>query len=946
MLHIDDFNFGNEKSFMEASFKDSLKETRKVSSFLKNFIKMYQNIGKAFEINNPEVKESEDKKEISEPTTNINSILFSNINNIYESFFSFVKKSKNMISSMENDLVKPLDDFIQNNLNFYNKDLKELKKIKNNYLSNQIILNNSQNNYYRSSYINEKNNLKDLKNAFMSGEIDYGEKNDIVIKQKMIARNDEFIYKCETEKYNNILKGVNEEYDTLLDDVINIETSKVHFVQSLLNKYKNYLTNYVQFINDFISDIDKYNSKEIGEKASNEIISSFSKFKEEQKTENNKLRIPKHEFISYQKYTENLKDKNEKMEEIKKAIINPSLQIKENEQAQTALIKETVDILLSENNITKEKIAELFELLSASRYEVGKKILNYLYEKRGMSTLVFLNYQNLQHLASILGYISLHQTNMFNAEFDLNFKIIFIAERTYYKKKMNNDKVYLNALLSKNKYYRTKQFWRNILELKLANKLTDHIKRFKNLKIKEKSKTGFFRRLGSAIGINKIAKSNSIFLQKTRIISLLEDYDDLDSDQLELINKFAVEEMQSIIRESIPSFANFNFPSEQCLDLIAQLTQEYRINNININFYVTYFNVSSYSIRKLVPNEKGNTMNIYNQYKTLTGINLKLKLFKNIVPFLSTTDYNNLLLCSKLFHKKLSKTIYKYMLKQKNLSNKIRLSIWQNLLGVRELKKKYNYKDILASINDEKVKHEIELDIIRTTVGEVENPQETREKISNVLLAVSQLNGEIKYCQGMNFVVQLLFELYGEEEAFYLFLAFFKNTDYYLIFAKDLEALKISFYVFKRVISLLEPEIGNYFNINGVEINLFAPPWFITLFTSSHQNNKGEKDNSQILIRILDNFIVSGLKSIMEVGCVALHYYENELMSKSYENMLAFLINDLLKSEFFSKKNKDYIENFFTNRISKKLVKNIEEEYRQEQKLKQKITSSYSSNIK
>ena len=257
---------------------------------------------------------------------------------------------------------------------------------------------------------------------------------------------------------------------------------------------------------------------------------------------------------------------------------------------------------------------------------------------------------------------------------------------------MNNDKVYLNALLSKNKYYRTKQFWRNILELKLANKLTDHIKRFKNLKIKEKSKTGFFRRLGSAIGINKIAKSNSIFLQKTRIISLLEDYDDLDSDQLELINKFAVEEMQSIIRESIPSFANFNFPSEQCLDLIAQLTQEYRINNININFYVTYFNVSSYSIRKLVPNEKGNTMNIYNQYKTLTGINLKLKLFKNIVPFLSTTDYNNLLLCSKLFHKKLSKIIYKYMLKQKNLSNKIRLSIWQNIFWPASTTKKSSMK--------------------------------------------------------------------------------------------------------------------------------------------------------------------------------------------------------------------------------------------------------------
>ena len=188
----------------------------------------------------------------------------------------------------------------------------------------------------------------------------------------------------------------------------------------------------------------------------------------------------------------------------------------------------------------------------------------------------------------------------------------------------------------------------------------------------------------------------------------------------------------------------------------------------------------------------------------------------------------------------------------------------------------------------------------------------------------------------MNFVVQFLYEIYGEEEAFYIFLSFFKNTEYYLIFAKELEKLKIIFYVFKRVISLLEPELSSYFNSNGVDVNFFVSPWFITLFTGSHQNYKGEQDNSQILIRILDNFIVSGLKSIMEVGCVAIHSYENVLMNKRYEEMMEFLINDMLRSEFFSKKNKDFIETFFTNKISKKLVKNIEEEYYQEQKLNSK----------
>jgi hypothetical protein len=266
------------------------------------------------------------------------------------------------------------------------------------------------------------------------------------------------------------------------------------------------------------------------------------------------------------------------------------------------------------------------------------------------------------------------------ANLTLILKLYLLLKEYFIKKKTTNDKIYLNALLSKNKYYRTKQFWRNILELKLANKLVEYIKRFKNL-VKEKSKGGIFSKLFS----NNSAKQS--FLDKTRIFPLIKEYNLLDLEQIKLIDKMAIQEMQSIIRENIPIFANFNFPSEECLDLIAELTEEYKIEKEYIKLYVTYFNVSSCTIRKLIPNERGNTNNIYKQFKALTGINKKLKLFGSIVPFLSYKDYNNLLLCSKLFHKKLSKTIYRYVLKQKNLSNKIRLSIWQNLLKISPLKK-------------------------------------------------------------------------------------------------------------------------------------------------------------------------------------------------------------------------------------------------------------------
>ena len=927
MLKENIFNILKEKNNLENNYKNSLKDLGKLSSFLKAFVKIHEEMGKIYQnLNNDEnednINDKQEENENIQPLKIINSFFITKINNFYDSFNLFIKNTKNLIASLEIELVGPLDDFIENQRNFYNKNLNKMKKMYINIQSYKLTLDNSKNNYYISSYISNKDDSKEIDNSIIRGENELNTKRDNLIKKKMIAKNDEFIYKYELSKYNKNILSINEEYDSLTDNIVNLEKTKSHFIESLINKYKKYLLDYSKVINQFINQIENFKNNENDE--IKEIEQSKINKKEENSELKKNLKIAQNEYISYQNYCENNKDNKNKKETKERVIINPSLKI--NDENCDNYIKELVNKLLSENDVGQDNISKIFEYLNLSTYEIGKKILNYLLEKRGLSSIVFLNLKNLEYLSNILGYITLHKSSIFNGQFDLNFKIIFIAERIFYLKKSINDKVYLSALLSKNKYYRTKQFWGDFVELKLANKLADYIKRFKNLKQQEKSKGGIFRNFFKDTSKNNI-------LSKTRILPLLKEYTQLSQEQLELIDKIATQEMQSIIRETIPSFANFNFPSEQSLDLIAHLTQEYKIDKIYMSFYVTYFNVSRYTIRKLIPNEKGNTMNIYNQFKTLDGINKKIKLFRNIIPFLTFSDYNNLLLCSKLFHKKLSKTIYKYLLKHKNLSNKIRLSIWQNLLGISELKKKYKYKEILSNANEEKVKHEIELDVIRTTIGKVKNPQETREQITNVLYAVSQLNGKIKYCQGMNFVVQFLYEIYGEEEAFYIFLAFFKNTEYNLIFAKELEELKILFYVFKRVISLLEPELSSYFNSNGVDVNFFISPWFITLFTGSHQHFKGENDNSRILIRILDNFIVSGLKSIMEVGCVALHSYENILMNKRYEEMMEFLINDMLRSDFFSKKNTEYIESFFTNKISKKLVKNIEEEFKQEQKL-------------
>lgn len=177
MLQLDEFNLLKEKKAIEENFRDSLKEMRNL-------------------------KDNENKKEKNEPLKNINSFLFSNISYIYESFNVFMKTSQNLMISMENDLVKPLDDFIKNQLDCYNKDLNQIKMIKYEENVNKSILDNSKYNYYKSSYISNKIDPNEIDNSIIRGANDLNIKRDILIKKKMIARNDEFI----NMKQQNIIK--------------------------------------------------------------------------------------------------------------------------------------------------------------------------------------------------------------------------------------------------------------------------------------------------------------------------------------------------------------------------------------------------------------------------------------------------------------------------------------------------------------------------------------------------------------------------------------------------------------------------------------------------------------------------------------------------------------------------------------------------------------------
>ena len=890
----------------------SVNELKGISNFFKIFTQTYQEEAKVFE---ERLKEHEEKYKIIE-----DSILSANLVGIYDCFRQSNKNTENLMGKLVNELINPYEMFRNTQFTIYQNNINELRELNKNFEENQDLLEKARKNYYHACELVKKEN-QEKKNYYNKEE---NKSHDESINNEMKAKNYEIIYKYELAKYNNSILDINNKYNNLHNKIELADKSRIMFVKTSFDKFRAYMEEYIKNIKDFLNIIENYISDDVCAKDEKHNIIEFSRFKEKNK-------IQTANFISFNEYYEIEKDKkNEK--------IFPDNDIKLlnlNEKEIADFIKNLTIEFLDENEISNIHLAKLIELFQYNNpnSELEKKFMDTLLEKRKISSIRFYNLKNLEHLANVLSFITFKENSIFKGKFELNFKIIYIAERIYYENKVNKNKVYLSAILSKNKYYKTKTFWKNVMELRLANKLQDHILRLKNYILPEEKNKGFFRKISGRILSGDLHKNSLI--GKSRILPLLKDYNNLEHTRVEVMDKMAIQEMTVIIKSTIPNFSNFNVSSGKCLDLILEIVQDYKIPKDNINYYMTYSNICGYTIRKLLPHEKNyfKNENINKNNQNNKNHQKIVKVLEKAIPFLTYQDFKKLLLISKFYNKKIKKKIYKYILKQNNTKNETRLKIWYNLLKINGLKKEYDYKKIISSKDDEKSIYDIKIDIERTAVNS-DNTKLHREKISNILYAISQTNNGIKYCQGMNFISSILYEIFGEEEAFYIFLSFFKNTEYPMIFEKDLKKLKIFFYVFNRIIQLLEPELSSYLTMHNATVNTFMPPWFITLFTSSHQYLRGEKDNTNLIVRILDSFIVSGWKGVMTVSIALLHNFEDALMNKKYEAMMEFLINDMVKSEFFENKNKDKLEEYFENiKIKKSIIKSIELEFALDEKL-------------
>jgi hypothetical protein len=271
-------------------------------------------------------------------------------------------------------------------------------------------LNNSKLNYYRS-FINareeEINQVKKRKGSFNIIEDEV----DILIKDKMEAKNNEIIYKYEIEKFNKELDIIIEKYSKIKTKMEIAERSRISFIRTSFNKESQIFKKLLTLINNYIESTENLFSDDISSKIEKENINEIYKLNEETKSS---INLCKEKFISYD--MSQLERKNNS--NIKKFCFDKNVKI----NAISDKIKfynEIIDELIDEPDVPKEKIAKLIEIFQYQKENEknDKDFLDVLVGKN-KSSLKFQNLKNLELLATPISYISLKQNSIFSGNFE------------------------------------------------------------------------------------------------------------------------------------------------------------------------------------------------------------------------------------------------------------------------------------------------------------------------------------------------------------------------------------------------------------------------------------------------------------------------------------------------------------------------------------------------
>ncbi|KAN0091151.1 Rab-GTPase-TBC domain containing protein [Tylopilus felleus] len=156
-----------------------------------------------------------------------------------------------------------------------------------------------------------------------------------------------------------------------------------------------------------------------------------------------------------------------------------------------------------------------------------------------------------------------------------------------------------------------------------------------------------------------------------------------------------------------------------------------------------------------------------------------------------------------------------------------------------------------------------------------------QENLFNVLKAYSLYDPQVGYCQGLSFIVAVLLLNMPDEQAFCLLVRLMHTYDLRGHFLPEMPKLQLRLFQFDRLIEELLPVLHIHFLRQGVKSSMFCSQWFLTLFSYRFPLD--------IVFRIYDNCLASGIEAIFAFSIVLLQKNEEKLLTLKFDEILNFL---------------------------------------------------------
>ncbi|KAG1752948.1 rab-GTPase-TBC domain-containing protein [Suillus lakei] len=215
---------------------------------------------------------------------------------------------------------------------------------------------------------------------------------------------------------------------------------------------------------------------------------------------------------------------------------------------------------------------------------------------------------------------------------------------------------------------------------------------------------------------------------------------------------------------------------------------------------------------------------------------------------------------------------------EKGIPDALRGMMWQLMAASKDIELENTYLSLLK----ESSPHEkaITRDLGRTFPHHdffTDGQGIGQEHLFNVLKAYSLYDPQVGYCQGLPFVVAVLLLNMPDEEAFSLLVRLMHSYDLRGHFLPEMPKLQLR--LFDRLIEELLPVL------HCIKSSMFCSQWFLTLFSYRFP--------LEIVVRIYDNCLASGIEAIFAFSIVLLQKNEDELLTLKFDDILAFLKNNI-----------------------------------------------------